>query len=405
MSGPADADGLLAATLREEAGRVVASLTRRFDFDVAEEATQTALVEALVSWRADGPPDRPGAWLQRAAHRNALDLVRASGRRDALAQRAPAPAQSSTEPSSGTDDRLALLFGCCHPALAPEVRLGLTLRAVIGLTTAQIARAFLVPETTLAARITRAKKKIVASGITMAVPEGEALDERLDDVLTVVWVMFNEAYLSTTGTQDRDLAADAVWLADVVATSLPRHAEAWGLAALLRLQHARRDARFSADGTLVLLAEQDRSRWDRAEIARADDLLERAAKLRDPGRFQIQAAIAACHATASSWNETDWFQIATLYDLLLAHDPSSVVRLNRAVALSFLGPHQAATALTEIDALPDRERLEGYHLFHATRAALLRAVGRSDEAREADERALMLTGNEAEQRLLRDRLA
>ena len=259
---PDDVDGLLAATLREEAGRVVASLTRRFDFDVAEEATQTALVEALVSWRADGPPDRPGAWLQRAAHRNALDLVRASGRRDALAHKAPPP----SEPSSGTDDRLALLFGCCHPALAPEVRLALTLRAVIGLTTAQVARAFLVNEATLAARITRAKKKIVASGISMTVPEGEALAGRLDDVLTVVWVMFNEAYLSTSGTQDRDLAADAVWLADVIATSFPRDAEAWGLAALLRFHHARRDARFTDDGSLVLLEDQERARWDRDEI-------------------------------------------------------------------------------------------------------------------------------------------
>ncbi len=398
MPGPADVDGLLAATLREEAGRVVASLTRRFDFDVAEEATQTALVEALVAWRADGPPDRPGAWLQRAAHRNALDLVRASGRRDALAERAPAP----SEPSSGTDDRLALLFGCCHPALAPDVRLPLTLRAVIGLTTAQIARTFLVPEATLAARITRAKKKIVASRISMAVPEGDALDERLDDVLTVVWVMFNEAYLSTTGTQDRDLAADAVWLADVVATSLPRHAEAWGLAALLRLHHARREARFSDDGSLVLLEHQDRARWDRVEIERADAMLERASTLRAPGRFQLQAAVAACHATSPSWEATDWLQIATLYDLLLTHDPSPVVRLNRAIAVSYLGPHQAADALSEVEGMADR--LDGYAHFHSARAALLRAVGRPDEAHDADARALALTANEAEQRLLRSRL-
>ena len=395
---PDDVDGLLAATLREEAGRVVASLTRRFDFDIAEEATQTALVEALVSWRVDGPPDRPGAWLQRAAHRNALDLVRASGRRDALAQKAPPP----SEPSSGTDDRLALLFGCCHPALAPEVRLALTLRAVIGLTTTQVARAFLVNEATLAARITRAKKKIVASGISMTVPEGEALAGRLDDVLTVVWVMFNEAYLSTSGTHDRDLAADAVWLADVIATSLPRHAEAWGLASLLRFQHARRDARFTDDGSLVLLEDQDRTRWDRDEIERADAMLERAATLRRPGRFQLQAAIAACHANAATWADTDWLQIATLHDLLLVHDPSPVVRLNRAIAVSYLGPHQAADALVEVEEMADR--LDAYPHFHSARAALLRAVGRPEEARAADARALALTGNEAEQRLLRSRL-
>ena len=393
-------DGLLAQTLREEAGPLVASLSRRFgDFDLAEEAVQHAVAEALTSWRRDGPPDRPAAWLHTAASRNAMDAVRRRDRQRALARRAEPP----SEPRAGTDDRLALLFACCHPALAPEARLALTLRAVVGLTTPQVARAFLVNETTLAQRIVRAKRKIVSAGIALTVPADDELTERLGDVLAVVYVMFNEGFVSSTGpTQDRDLAADAVWLAGVVATSLPREPEAWGLAALLTLQHARAGARFDEDGGLVLLRDQDRSRWDAAAIAQGDRLLERAAALRRPGRYQLQAAIAAVHATSPSWAETDWLQVVTLYELLLEHDPSPVTRLNRAVAVAQLGERQAAAALEDVEMLAGP--LASYHLLHATHAELLTAVGRHEEAAEANRRALALTANAAERRLLTTRL-
>jgi RNA polymerase sigma-70 factor (ECF subfamily) len=328
-----------------------------------------------------------------------MDAVRRRDRQRALAARTGPPAG----PASGTDDRLALLFACCHPALAPEARLALTLRAVVGLTTPQIARAFLVNETTLAQRIVRAKRKIVSSHIALTVPAESELTERLGDVLAVVYVMFNEGFVSSTGaTQDRDLAADAVWLAGVVATALPREAEAWGLAALLTLQHARSRARFDEHGALVLLRDQDRSRWDAAAIAEGDRLLERAAALRAPGRYQLQAAIAAVHATAPSWADTDWLQIVTLYEMLLRLDPSPVTRLNRAVAVAQLGRPQAEAALADVEALA--EPLAAYHLFHATRAELLTAVGRADEAAEANRTALTLTANDAERRLLTTRL-
>jgi predicted RNA polymerase sigma factor len=391
-------DGLLAQVLREEAGPLVARLSRRFhDFDLAEEAVQSAVVEALTSWRRDGPPHNPAAWLQVAAQRNALDGVRRSTRQRALAQRADPPAG----PRSGTDDRLALLFACCHPALAPEARLALTLRAVVGLTTPQIARAFLVHESALAQRIVRAKRKITDAGISLAVPPPDQLGERLRDVLAVVYVMFNEGFVSSSGaTQDRDLAADAVWLAGVVATAVPDEPEAWGLAALLTIQHARAAARFDADGGIVLLRQQDRSRWDHAAIAEGEAMIERAAALRRPGPYQLQAAIAAVHATAPSWEETDWLQIEVLYDVLAGLDPSPVVQLNQAVARAQLGAPEEA--LAQLDSLADR--LAAYHLFHAARAELLTVLGRHDDAREANRTALGLTGNDAERRLLTTRL-
>ena len=391
-------DGLLAQVLRDEAGPLVARLARRYaDFDLAEEAVQSAVVEALTAWRRDGPPHNPAAWLQVAAQRNALDGVRRSTRQRALAARAPAP----SEVASGTDDRLALLFACCHPALAPEARLALTLRAVVGLTTPQIARAFLVNETTLAQRIVRAKRKITDAGISLAVPVGEELTERLGDVLAVVYVMFNEGFVSSTGAnQDRDLAADAVWLAGVIATSVPDEPEAWGLAALLTVQHARAAARFDEHGGLVLLRHQDRSRWDHAAIAEGERLIDRAFALRRPGPYQLQAAIAALHATAASWEETDWLQIALLYDELARLDPSPVVRLNQAVAHAQVT--SPADALARLDGLAGD--LARYHLFHAVRAELLTSMGRHDEADAANRTALALTGNDAERRLLQTRL-
>jgi RNA polymerase sigma-70 factor (ECF subfamily) len=396
------ADAALAAAIRAEAGTIVASLHRLVgDFDVAEEAVQDAVVEALRHWRADGIPERPGAWLLVAARRNALDRLRRQQRYEkALSRlRDRIPEQDAGDVP---DDRLPLLFGCCHPALAVEARLALTLRAVVGLTTAQIARAFLVGEATMAQRIVRAKRKIVATRIPLTMPSPEQRAARLDDVLTVTYLMFNEAYVSTSGESgdDRDLGDDALWLAGLVATSLPEEPEALGLLALLTLQHARQPARFGDDGTLVLLEHQDRSLWDRPAIAAADVLLERAAGLRRPGRFQLQAAIAACHASAATWQDTDWLQILVLYDMLLGLDGSPVTRLNRAVAVGKVwGPEDALAYVDPLGA-----ELDGYHLFHATRAALLRELGRTDEADSADARALALTRNPAEQQLLRARM-
>lgn len=398
--GPGSTDDLLARVLREETGPLVARLARRHrDVDLAEEAVQSAIVEALTSWRRDGPPRNPAAWLQVAAQRNALDAVRRATRQRRLAARLPAPQPSDT--GSATDERIALLFACCHPALAPEARLALTLRAVVGMTTPQIARAFLLSETTLAQRIVRAKRKVATAGITLAVlPAGE-LGTRLDDVLSVVCAMFNEGFVSTTGAgHDRDLAADAVWLATAVAAAFPTSAEALGLAALLTFQHARAAARFDARGDLVLLADRDRSLWDHRPVDRADALLERAARLRAPGRYQLRAAIAAVHATAPTWEQTDWPQLVALYDLLAAHDPSPVVRLNQEIARSRTG--EPAAAPRRLDALGTA--LSTYHLFHAARADLLRTLGRADEAREADATALTLTSNDAERRLLTVRL-
>ena len=298
-------------------------------------------------------------------------------------------------PDGHTDDRLALLFACCHPALAPEARLALTLRAVVGMTTPQIARAFLVNERTLAQRIVRAKRKIVTTGIALSVPADDVLAERLADVLAVVALMYNEGFVSSDGSsQDRDLAGDAVWLAGVVATSLPYEAEAWGLAALLTFQHARAAARFSDAGDLVLLPDQDRSRWDHAAIAAGEAMLERAAALHSPGPYQLRAAIAACHATSPSWAETDWLQIVTLFEVLTRHDPSPVVRLNRAVAVAETDGPLAGLAL--LDGLD----LSG-HRLPAVRGQLLLRLGRDEEARAELLRALDACGNEAERAGLR----
>ncbi len=397
-----DADAALSAAIRAEAGTIVASLYRLVgDFDVAEEAVQDAVVEALRAWRAGGVPERPGGWLQVAARRNALDRLRRSKRLDAVLDRMREDVPPASEPTD-VDERLPLIFGCCHPALAVEARLALTLRAVVGLTTAQIARAFLVSEATMAQRIVRAKRKIVSARIPLTMPAPEERAARLDDVLTVAYLMFNEGFVSTAGDQgdDRDVADDALWLAGLLATSMPQEAEAVGLLALLTFQHARQPARFDDQGGLVLLRDQDRRRWDRAAIASGEALLERASALRSPGRFQLQAAIAACHASAPTWEATDWLQILALYDLLLRHDRTPVTRLNRGVALARV--RGAEVALAYVDDLA--ADLDGYHLFHATRADLLRTLGRPEEAVVADRRALELTRNPAEQALLRGRL-
>jgi len=397
---PADSDDELAQAVRREAAPLVMSLHRRLgNLDIAEEAVADAIVEALRTWRQDGVPARPGAWLHTAAYRNAIDRLRSQSRQEQAAQRlADQPPAATEEP----DDRVTLLFTACHPALAPEARLALTLRAVVGLTTAEIARAFLTSEATVAQRIVRAKRKISAAGIALHVPEeGPQRAARLDSVLTVIALVYNESHLRTSGASASStrLARDALWLATVVATSFPQEAEALGLLALLTLQHAREPARM-ADGRLVLLPDQDRDCWDSVAVAEGLALLERAASLRAPGRFQLQAAIAACHAQAPTWPDTDWPQILTLYDVLLLHDPSPVVRLNRAVALSHVAG--AEPALGEVEHL--LTELPDYHLVHATHAALLRRLGRGDEAQAADAKALSLVRNAAERDLLAGRL-
>lgn len=396
----AASDRLLAAVVREESARITAALTVSFgSFDVAEEAVAEAVVEALREWRARGIPPKPGAWLMQAARHNALDRMRRERvLRDKVALLAPV-ASAGGAPA---DERLPLLFGCCHPALAPDAQLALTLRAVCGLTTAQIARATFSAEPTAGQRISRAKRKIAESGIPLRVPEGADAAARLDIVLTVVSVMYSEAHFvaGADATADRDLADDALWLARVVAEALPRAAEAQGLLALLQFHRARESAR-SVDGELVLLADQDRSRWDPALLGEARASLERAARLRRPGRWQLHAAIAACHADAADAASTDWLQVLTLYDMLLAYDRSPVVRLNRAVALARV--EGAGVALAEVDGLADP--LARSHLWHAVRASLLRDLGRDDEALAADLRALELTANQAERRLLAARAA
>lgn len=301
------------------------------------------------------------------------------------------------------DERLRLIFTCCHPALAREAQVALTLRALAGLTTTEIARAFITSEATIAQRIVRAKRKIVDARIPYRVPPRGEMEERLGEVLAVLYLMFNEGYLATSGGRParRDLAEDAAWLAGLLVRLMPDEAEAIGLLALMRLHLARADARFDTAGNLVLLQDQERGRWDRERIDSGLALLRRAGELRRPGPYQLQAAIAACHAEADSWEATDWQQIVALYDALLRHQPSPVVRLNRAISLRYL--KGSRPALLEVDAL--EPELDNYYLFHATRGELLRDLGRRQEADQAVRRALALTTNPAERALLQRRLS
>src|SRR6266581_1300038 len=393
----ADVHTTLAEVFREEAGRLTAALVRILgDSDVAEEIVQDALLIALERWPVDGIPERPGAWLLTVARRRALNQLSRDARYRAKLALLEQPVPQ--EP----DDRLRLMFTCCHPALSRAAQVALTLRAVCGFTTAEIARAFLASETAVAQRIVRARRKIVAAHIPYRIPRDDELEERLGEVLAVLYLMFNEGYLASSGAAParRDLAEDAAWLTALVARHMPEEPEPLGLLALMRLHMARAEARFTSAGELILLRDQDRTRWDRSMIADGIALIEQAGVQQRPGPYQLEAAIIACHVEAQSWAATDWRQIVLLYDLLLRLSPSPVVRLNRAVALRQVEGPEAA--LAEVDALA--QDLEHYHLFHAIRGELLLELSEREQARASALRALELTRNRAEQSLLARRL-
>ncbi len=415
MPGAEDVEEAVAVAFREEWGQVVATLIRvTGDWDLAEECAQDAFAQALDRWRRDGVPRRPGAWLTTTARNRALDVLRreavgAAKLREVavLARDEPSyePEDGSGDGSGVQDDRLRLIFTCCHPALPIEARVALTLRTLAGLTTPEIARAFLVPEATMAQRLVRAKRKIRNAGIPYRTPPAHLLPERTTGVLGVIYLLFNEGYAATVGADlvRTNLCAEAIRLARVLARLMPDEPEVLGLLALLLLHDARRDTRVDAAGELVTLEDQDRTAWDRAEADEGAALLETALRRGRPGPYQIQAAISACHMTAPTAEDTDWADIAALYGELARLVPSAVVRLNRAVAVGMAEGTEAGLAL--VARLEDEGELTGYHLLPATRADLLRRSGRTEEATEAYRQALELVENDAERRFLERRLA
>jgi RNA polymerase sigma factor (sigma-70 family) len=397
---------------REWAFVLAATVRVTRDLDVAEECVQDAFAAALTDWRTSGVPARPGAWLTTAARRRALNVVRHRGvehrylpllvEDDAL----PGPGDLLDDPPGAEipDDRLRLIATCCHPALDRSAQVALTMRLVCGLSTAEVARAFLVSEPTMAARITRAKKKIAAARIPYRVPSAAQLPERVDAVLSVVHLVFTTGHTMPAGAElvRRDLVERAVELCRMLRRLLPRDPAVAGLLALLLLTDSRRETRTGADGRLLLLEEQDRSRWDSAAIAEGAALVREALPARPPNRYALQAAIAAVHAESASWDDTDWREIVSLYGVLTQLWPSPVVALNRAVAVGFAqGP---AAGLAALDALAAEPQLAGYGYLPAARADLLRRLGRPDEAREAYTEALHLTANAVERAFLERRL-
>ncbi len=403
---PAEIDALY----RAESRRVLATLIRVLgDFDLAEEALHDAFRAAVEQWPAEGMPANPRAWLVSAGRFKAIDGIRRRARFEAaeaeIADRLYATNEAEAPWQEGDleDDRLRLIFTCCHPALPPEARIALTLREVCGLTTEEIARAYLTTPPTLAQRIVRAKGKIKAAGIPYEVPPRDALAERLGSVLHVIYLVFNEGYAASSGTSltRHDLSAEAIRLGRLLVELLPEP-EAMGLLALMLLHESRRLARVSAEGDLVLLDAQDRSRWDQALIAEGVALVTEALSSRRIGPYALQAAIAAVHASAPTAAETDWAEVVGLYDVLARVEPSPVIELNRAVAVAMRDGPEAGLAL--VDGLLARGDLAEYHLTHAARADLCRRLGRREEAREAYQRALALTQLEPERRFLLGRL-